>query len=104
TVSFVQDEKQRNVRNEFGGSIGGPIVKDKFFFFCSVSPRLTPRTQQYGYSSGTDPGSVDQDATFNQIFGKLTYSSSRTQVNWSALATPTRTTGTILAYNGTLPN
>ena len=42
TVSYVQDEKQPDHRNEFGGSLGGPIVKDKLFFFGSFSPRVHP--------------------------------------------------------------
>ena len=32
-----------DVRHEFGGSIGGPIVSDKLFFFGSFSPRVNVR-------------------------------------------------------------
>ena len=104
TVTFVQDEKQRNNRNEVGGSIGGPIVKDRLFFFGSLSPRLIRRTNNYGYSSNTDPGSVDQEQTANQAFGKLTYSSGRVQANGSVLFTPTTSTGTLASYNGVAAN
>ena len=104
TVSYVQDAKQSNVRNEFGGSLGGPLVSNKLFFFGSVSPRLVRRTNDYGYSSNTVPGSSDQDQTVQQLFGKLTYSGSRMQVNGSVLSTPTRSDGTLIAYNGTVPN
>ena len=104
TVTYVQDEKQRNIRNEVGGSIGGPIAKDKLFFFGSVSPRLIRRTNNYGYLSNTVPGSVDQSQTVSQIFGKVTYSSSRVQVNVSELVTPQRVTGTLIGYNSNFPN
>ena len=43
TVLNVQDDTQKNNRNEVGGSIGGPIVKDHLFFFGSVSPRFVRR-------------------------------------------------------------
>ena len=79
---YVQDAKQKNFRNEFGGSIGGPIVKDKLFFFGSVSPRLVRRTNDYGYSSNTDPGSIDQEQTVHQLFGKLTYSEQPRSSEW----------------------
>ena len=51
TVQYVQDDKQRNLRNEFGGSVGGPIVKDRLFFFGAVSPLLVRQTdrQQTGF-------------------------------------------------------
>src|SRR5262249_33492068 len=88
TVRYVQDVKQKNVRNEVGGSVGGPIVRDKLFFFGSASPRIVRRTNNYGYSSNTAQGFTNQSQTVNQLFGKLTYSSSRTQVNVSTLFTP----------------
>ena len=40
TVSYSQDQKDPDHNNEFGASAGGPIIKDRLFFFGSVSPRL----------------------------------------------------------------
>jgi hypothetical protein len=101
SVFTPQDPKQSNNLNEVGGSIGGPIVKDRLFFFGSASPRFQRRTNDYLFSNGTEPGSIDLKNTYTQLFGKLTYSSSRIQANASILATPTRVTGTLPAYNGT---
>ena len=49
-------ERRSNNRNEVGGSIGGPIVRDRLFFFASVSPRFVRRTNDYLFSNGTEPG------------------------------------------------
>ena len=104
TVGYFQDDKQANNQSEFGGSIGGPIVRDRLFFFGSVSPRVVRRTNDYMFSSGTEPGTIDQDQTAWQGFGKVTYSAGRLHANASVLMTPTRSTGRLPAYDSTGTN
>jgi hypothetical protein len=104
TVFHPQDDKQVDNRNEFGGSVGGPIVKDKLYFFGSASPRLVRRTNHYLFSNGTEPGDLKQDQTLMQAFGKLTYSANRFVANGSVLLTPQRSTGSLAAYRGTGTN
>ena len=89
TVFDVQDDKQKNNRNEVGGSIGGPIVKDQLFFFGSVSPRFVRRTNDYLFSNGTEPGSLSQSADVDPGVrqGHLLVSG-RVQANVSVLWTP----------------
>ena len=103
TVLNLQDDKQTNNRNEVGGSLGGPILKDHLFFFGSVSPRFIRRTNNYLFSNGTETGSIPQSQTATQSFGKVTYASSRMQANASVLYTPVRSKGTLSAYDGTGP-
>jgi len=104
TVLHLQDEKQKNNRNEIGGSIGGPIMRDKLFFFASVSPRFIDRENDYLFSNGTEPGTIPQSQTATQSFGKVTYSNRRVTANGSILYTPIRSTGTLTAFDGTGPN
>ena len=46
TVFTVEEPKQPNHHNEIGGSFGGPIVRDKLFFFGSISPRFASTTKR----------------------------------------------------------
>jgi len=101
TVGYFQDDKQANNQSEFGGSIGGPIVKNRLFFFGSISPRVVRRTNEYMFSSGTELGTIDQDQTAWQGFGKVTYSAGRLHANASLLVTPTRSTGRLPPYDAT---
>ena len=103
TAYYVQDKEQSNKQNEFGGSIGGPIVRDKLFFYASYSPRNQKRTNNYNFADATN-GDIDRDTWNQQAFGKVSYSSSRFNASWSTLWTPTKVDGTLSAYNGATPN
>jgi hypothetical protein len=99
TVGYFQDDKQSDNQSEFGGSLGGPIVRNRLFFFGSISPRVIRRTNQYAFSAGTEPGEIHQEQTAWQGFGKVSYAANKVHANASLLMTPTRSTGRLPAYD-----
>jgi hypothetical protein len=102
TGFYVQDAEQSNKTNEMGGSIGGPIVRDRLFFYGAYSPRNQKRTNDYNFTDG--PGSIDRSIWTQQTFGKLSFASRRVNASWSALWTPTDADGTLIAYDAATPN
>jgi hypothetical protein len=100
TVSYFQDSKPRDHRSEIGGSMGGPIVRGRLFFFGSLSPRLRRRTHDYKFSNGTEPGTIDNSQTIVSAYGKISYSKGPFKAYVGALWTPTYSHGTPPAYNG----
>ncbi|OFW03127.1 MAG: hypothetical protein A3I61_01080 [Acidobacteria bacterium RIFCSPLOWO2_02_FULL_68_18] len=102
TAFYVQDEECQCAVNEFGGSLGGPIVRDRLFFFGAYSPNNERRTQPYRFTDGSTD--MSRDIWRQQAFGKLTYAMRRGSASWSALWTPTKADGTLAAYNGATAN
>ncbi|MEO8481214.1 MAG: TonB-dependent receptor [Acidobacteriota bacterium] len=99
---YTQDAEDANLQQEFGGSIGGPIVKSRLFYYASYSPRVESRTRDYVFTDST--GSMKRNITRQQLFGKVTYAQHRMSASWSALWTPTKADGTLAAYDGATPN
>jgi hypothetical protein len=100
--SFVQDRESPDHHQEFGGSAGGPILRDRLFFFGSFSPRNERKTNSYTYLDGNQD--IVRDIWRQQAFGKLTFASRRATAHWSTLWTPTRAAGTLSAFDAATPN
>jgi hypothetical protein len=100
---YVQDEENLARNQEFGGSIGGPIVRDRLFIYGAYSPKNSYAKNNYNYADGVN-GDVPRDRWDQQAFGKLSYSSRRWNASWSTLWTPTTVTGSPFAYGGVGPN
>ncbi len=100
TVSYFQDPKPRDHRLEIGGSLGGPIVRGRLFFFGSLSPRLRDRTNEYKFSNGIESGTIDNSQTVVNAYGKISYSKGPFKAYFGALWTPTYSHGTLPSYNG----
>ena len=102
TVRFVNDAEDPSHQNEFGGSAGGPIIRNRLFFFGSYSPRNEYTTRNYTLTDGTS--TVSRNIWKQQAFGKLSYSSQRLNASWSSLWTPTKAHGTLDTFKGSTPN
>lgn len=105
TVKYIQDDKQKNDYHEAGGSLGGPIIKNRLFFFTSASPRWRRASFDYLFSNGTEPGTMKRDSHNMAWFNKVSFDpTQRIRTNFTWLYTPTYLTGSLPAYDGMAPN
>src|SRR5688572_10920194 len=66
---YIQDEESNIKQQEFGGSLGGPIVRDRLYFFGSYSPRHENTVRPYNFVDASDD--FERSIWRQQAFGKL---------------------------------
>lgn len=112
-VDYVQDSKFLNDSHELGGSLSGPIVKDKLWFYTNVAPRWQKVSNFYTFTGDRDllgnpietPGTQERSRLFMNWFSKISFEPSRRiRGNFTYLYTPNYLTGSIYAYNDLGPN
>lgn len=101
TAKFVQDDKYKDNRNEVGGEFGGPLLKDRMWFYTAMSPQWRRRTNNYLFNNGKEPDSINQKSLSQSAFSKLSYDpTSRIRTNFTFLWTPEMSTGRLPSYDG----
>jgi hypothetical protein len=102
TASHVQDGKKTNNLHEIGGSLGGYLVKNHLYFFSAFSPRFQNFSGAYKLSNGTESSQFDREATYHQMYNKLSWDPvSRVRTNFAWLWSPTKLKGVVPAPNST---
>jgi hypothetical protein len=108
-VRYVQDDKQKSDNHVIGGSLGGPIVKDRLWFYTAASPRWSTDRRDYNFTEGADalgtniytPGTMSRSQHFMNWFSKVSWNpTDRIRSNFTFLYTPTYSTGRLYAYDG----
>ncbi|HVQ55958.1 MAG TPA: carboxypeptidase regulatory-like domain-containing protein [Pyrinomonadaceae bacterium] len=72
--AIPEDGKPKDIRHQYGGSVGGPIVKDKLFFFFSFDQqkRDFPAVALTGSSTFLNPITVADPVTGGRTCGNTT--------------------------------
>jgi hypothetical protein len=100
-MAYIQDREAESKTNEFGGSLGGYFIKNRLWFFTSVSPRWYSAEREYVFDNGRSPETIERKRFNMNMFNKLSFDpTQRVRMNFSWIYTPSHMRGSWLAYNG----
>jgi len=98
-TTYFQDSKVMDHNNEAGGSMGGPLLKNKLYFYSSIAPTWRRRGENLKFSDG--PSTFTSARHSMDMFNKLTWdATSRIKVNTSWHYTTDRNYGSLPAATG----
>ncbi len=105
SVAYIQDKKQQRDNHEFGFTLSGPIIKDRMWFFSSLSPQWIRQSNGYLFDNGETGDILKRNANRMNWFNKLSFDpTQRIRTNFTWLYTPQKLTGSLPAYDGFASN
>jgi outer membrane receptor protein involved in Fe transport len=97
---YINPEKDEQTRWDPGFFLGGPILKDKLFFFGSYQPGITSTTRTVTFTNGVT-NSFDQDQRVDYWMGNLSGNiSSKLLFRFGANFSPYETEGSLPGQDG----
>ena len=99
TVGYFQDDKQVEQSERVRRIDRRPDRQEPAVLLRLVLAARRPSHEQLPVLQRHRAGAIDQEQTARQAFGKVTYAAGRVHANASLLMTPTRSTGTLPAYD-----
>lgn len=98
-TTYFQDSKIKDHFNEVGGSLGGPFLRNKLYFYTSITPLWRRQAADVKLKDG--PSAYESKRNSINMFNKLSWDPlSRVRTNFSWLYTTQKRTGLIPSFNG----
>jgi hypothetical protein len=99
TVTYQQDHKNPSTWHEPGYSFGGPLIKNRLYFFSAASPQFNDREVTY-LTADRQRVTLNQETRNWQAYNKLSVDIFRNlRANASFLWSPRSTDGALPAFN-----
>jgi hypothetical protein len=98
-TEYFLDSKTKDHNNEFGGSLSGPLLRDKLYFFTSITPNWRRQEANIKFSDGSSNFTSKRNSI--DMFNKLSWDPiNRIRTNFSWLYTTQKRTGLIPSFQG----
>jgi len=101
-ADYVQDPQDPENSSDVGFTIGGPIVRDRVWYFGGYVPQLTYTTRQTALFGRSTPGGFERSDLRHYANAKVTWrAATPLTVNVTGSNSPQRIVGQLPSYDGT---
>ena len=102
TAEYLHDPKDKNANNEAGFNLGGPILKDKMWYFLGYQPWLASTSRNVYFPTYKTTRSFTQTQSTQNWIAKLSLQPwDRLRANLGIIAGASKLLGGLPSYDGT---